>query len=225
MAFHNFKWSLILFVLASTCLNGCTRRLPVSLDQLSMNRQKGAPKDVKPVTAPHPPLAQKAARSFTPFEEIVFSLVTDSLDLLPNNAGSAVYEVILKGIEIPDQYDAIDKNVLFSSRKEDIALVAGLIVQLVYGESIGKEAVIPQAILFIPRDKVTYADIAAVKSRLSSSENRNLDAYNACLSLLVSSISSNYGIQQKDREGLYLRDSKNNLYFHKRVSFHGNVLY
>lgn len=225
MVFHNFKWSLILLVLASTCLTGCTRRLPASLDQLSMNRQKSAPKDVKPVTAASPPLAQKAARSFTPFEEIVFSLVIDSLDLLPQNAGSKVYEVILKGIEIPDQYDVIDKNVLFSSKKEEIAMVAGLIVQIVYGENISKEAVIPQAVLFIPRDKVAYADITAVKSRLSSSENRNLDAYNACLNLLVSSISSNYGIQQKGREGLYLRDSKNNLYFHKNVSFHGNASY
>lgn len=218
MALHNIKWALLLFVLFSACLNGCARRQPTSLDQLSMYRKPVTPKDIKSDAANAPPTAQKTSRSFTPFEEIVVSLVFDSLDLFPDNIRSDIYGVILDGIEIPGQDDAIDKSILSSGRKEDIALLAGQIVHLVYGENFGKEAVIPQAVLFIRRHRKTYADITA----LGSSENRTLDAYNSCLSLLVSLLSDNYGIQLKSRDGLYLRDSKNNLYFHKDVKFLGH---
>lgn len=219
MAFYSIRQALLLFFLFSIALNGCAHRQPTPLEQLSIYRQRNAVKDIESVTAPLLPLAQKPSRSFTPFEEIVVSLVFDSLDLLPNDISSKIYDVIKNGMEIPDQYDDIDNRVLSSHRKEDIALVAGQIVQLVYGERIGKEGVIPQAILFFHKDKVIYTDIGAVRSDLSSSENRNLDAYNTCLSLLVNSLSANYGIQQKSREGLYLRDSNNNLYFHKDLKF------
>lgn len=223
MTSYNLKWALLLFALLAACLNGCARRHPTSLDQLTINRQLNAAKEINPATTNTTPPAQKPPRAFTPYEEIVVSLVSDSLDLLATNISSKVYDVILNGIEIPDQHDVIDKSVLTSQRKEDIAFVAGLIVQHVYGDSIGKETVIPQVILFHHQARVTFADITAVKAKLSLSENRNMDAYSACLSLLVNTLSGNYGIEQKSREGLYLRDSKNNLYFHKDLKFMGNT--
>lgn len=218
MVFCNLKRALSLLILLSVALHGCARRVPTSLDQLSIYRKPLAAKDVSGrVTAGSETPTEKTARSFTPFEEIVVSLVFDSLDLLPTDSSSKIYDVILTGIEIPDQSEILNKSILTSHKKEDIALIAGHIVQLVYGESIGKEIVIPQAILFFHKDKVIYSDITALKSRLITSENRYLDAYDICLSLLVNLLSDNYGIQQKNREGLYLRDLNNNLYFHKEV--------
>lgn len=221
MAFYNIKWALLLLVLLSAGLNGCARHRPTSLDQLSIYRQVPALKAVEPASETTAPVAKNATRSFTPFEELVVSLVFDALDLLPNTVSSTVYDVISKGMNIPDELDAVDKNILSSSRKEDVALIAGQIVHLVYGESVGKETVIPQAILFV-HNKIAYTDIATVKSRLSSSEHRNLDTYNTCLNLLANVLSDNYGVRQKNKEGLYLRDSKNNLYFHKGMNFTGN---
>lgn len=215
MVFFSVIRTTLLLVLFASCLYGCARRQPTPLDQLSIYRQRSELKDIRSAVASTP--TQKQARSFTPFEEIILSLVFDSLDLLPDIISSKIYGEILNGIEIPDQYDAIDKSVLTSPEKRDIALAAGLIVQLVYGEAISNETTIPQAILFTNNDRTNYADITAVRQKLSSSENRAMDTYNACLSLLVNSLSANYRIEQKSREGLYLRDSRNNLYFHKDV--------
>lgn len=219
MAFYTIKRILLLFVIFSAGLAGCSRHRPTSLDQLSIYRQVPVLKTVQPVPKVVAP-EKNTTRAFTPFEELVVSLVFDALDLLPNAVSSTVYDVIANGMDIPDQSDEIDKNILTSSRKADIALVAGQIVHLVYGENVGTETVIPQAILFV-HSKIAFSDIATLKSRLSLSEHRNLDAYNTCLNLLANVLSDNYGVRQKNREGLYLRDSKNNLYFHKGMNFKG----
>jgi hypothetical protein len=218
MVFFRLKPALSLLILLSVGLNGCARRVPTSLDQLSIHRKTLADKDAnRRVAVGSEALTEKTARSFTPFEEIVVSLVFDSLDLLPVDSSSKIYDVILAGIEIPEESEILSKNILTSPKKEDIALIAGYIVQQVYGESIGNEIVIPQAILLFHKEKVKYSDITALKSRLITSENRYMDAYDICLSLLVNLLSDNYKIQQKNREGLYLRDFNNNLYFHKEV--------
>lgn len=217
MVFNKISYKALLLVLVSTCSIGCAHRQPAQLSQLSINREPSANIDHKPaVTAPNP-ANKKAATSLTPFQVIVISLVSDSLDLLPNDINSKIFDVIQKGLKIPDHHDVIEKSVLSSPRTEDIAFVAGLIVQHVYGENLRTGATIPQVILYFHKDGIAYTDLTAVAAKVKSSENRTLDAYNACLNLLVNSLSGSYTTQQKPAEGLYVRDSKGDLYFHTKL--------
>lgn len=204
------RYTLLVFVLVSACICGCAaRRQPAPL---SIYREQQAAAQ-KPAAAP---ASQKPAH-LSPFQETVVSLVSDSLDLLPTSLSSRIFDVIQQGMQVPDQHDEIERRVLYSPRKEDVGFVAGLIVQQIYGESLKEGTTAPQVILYFHKNRVAYSDLAAAAARLNSSENRNLDAYNACLNLLVNALASNYALPQKPAEGLYVRDSKGDLYFHTKL--------
>jgi hypothetical protein len=207
----NIKRTVWLTAVALIALNlsGCARKQATPLSQLSIYHQTAVSGST--------PLGKDSVRTLTPFQELIVSLISDSLDLIPGESSSKIFEVILNGIAIPDQDDVIDNAVLFSQKKEDVALAAGLMVKLVYGGNVGHIITIPQSVLFSYKEKTTLADFTLAGAKLSSSENRRLDAYNACLNLLVNTMASNYGIPKKPKSGLYLRDSMSNLYFHKEI--------
>jgi len=215
MVIKNVWCTLLLSVLISACICGCARPKPTG--HLSIYNDRYATKN----NQPPPPVADKSNQSaavvMSPFQEIVVSLVSDSIDILPKSTGDAIFDVILKGIEIPDQDDEIKGNVLYSPRNEDIAYVAGMIVQRVYGKSVEKGTTIPQAILYFYKERVTDADLTVAAAKVNSSENRNLDAYNASLNLLVNALSRNHAVKEKPKDGLYVRDSKGDLYFRSNV--------
>ncbi|MFA7404260.1 MAG: hypothetical protein WC007_09705 [Pelobacteraceae bacterium] len=215
MVIRNAWRTLLLSVLISACISGCARPKPTG--HLSIYNDRYATKN----NQPSPPVAdtsnQSAAVALSPFQEIVVSLVSDSIDILPKSTGDAIFDVILKGIEIPDQDDEIKVNVLSSPRNEDIAFVAGLIVQRVYGKSVEKGTTIPQAILYFYKDRVTDTDLTAAAAKVNLSENRTLDAYNASLNLLVNVLSHNSAVNEKPKNGLYVRDFKGDLYFRSNV--------
>lgn len=207
------KYIVLVFVLVSACVSGCARKQqPV---QLSIYRepQTTAPRKSVPDAAPS---GQKPAH-LNHFQEIVVTLISDSLDLFPNTTSSRIFDVILQGMQVPDRHDAIERSVLSSPRKEDIGFLAGLIVQQIFGENWKEGTTIPQVILYFHKDKIAFSDLNAAASRLKSSENRNLDAYNTCLNLLVNAMANNYALQQKPAEGLYIRNSKGDLYFHTKL--------
>ena len=207
------RYIVLALVLVSVCVGGCARRQKPA--QLTMYREQQTTAPLK--SAPDAALAGQKQANLTPFQEIVVTLVSDSLDLLPNNASSRIFDVILQGMQVPDQHDTIERSVLTSPRKEDIGFLAGLIVQQIFGENVKEGTTAPQVILFFHKDKVAYGDLTAAASRLNSSENRSLDAYNTCLNLLVNALANNYALPQKPAEGLYIRNSKGDLYFHTKL--------
>lgn len=213
MAFFKTGFIFVLLALISTGIGGCARPKPGPLsiynEQHATTRNESTPPDSAQGN-------QETADAVNSFHKLVVSLLLDSLDLLPKSVSDKYVDVILKGIEIPVQDDEIKEDVLLSQRKEDIAKVAGLIVQRVYGTMM-HEPLIPQTIIFSYEDKVTYADLTVAASKLDSSQNRNMDAYNACLNLLVNSLSGNSKMMQKPKNGLYLRDINNNIYFYREL--------
>lgn len=207
------RHTLLVLVLISACVSGCARKQkPVQLsiyrDQQTTARLKSAPD-----TAP----AGKKPAHLSPFQEIVVTLISDSLDLFPNTTSSRIFDVILQGMQVPDRHDVIERSVLTSPRKEDVGFLAGLIVQQIIGENLKEGTTIPQVILYFHKDKIAYSDLSAAAARLKASENRNLDAYNTCLNLLVNAMANNYALPQKPAEGLYIRNSKGDLYFHTKL--------
>lgn len=204
---------ILMSVLVSVSLCNCARR---QVGKLSINNEQ-AIKGQQP--QPSAGKTDKTAETLTmsPFQDLVVSLVSDSLDILPKNISDKIFEVIQKGIEVPDQNDEIVESVLSSKKKEDIAFIAGLIVQRIYGRNADKETMIPQAVLYSISDKVVLNDLVVASYKVHSSENRDLDAYNACLNLLVNSLSVNYQLQLRPKEGLYVRNSANELYFHSKM--------
>lgn len=215
MFLHTVKTSLLLLLLAAICLSSCARRPKPG--HLSIYNDLYANKDKKPAPPVSAKSHQNIAGSLTPFQEVVVSLVADSLDLFNKKCSAKVFEVILKGIKVPDLDEAIEKSVLSSPRKEDIAYVAGLIVQNVYGKNMKEKPTIPQAIVYFYKDTIAYSDLTRAAAEVNSSEDRNLDAYNACLNLLVNSLASNYAMKQLPEDGLYVRDPKGDLYFHTKM--------
>lgn len=207
------KYTLLVFALISACVSGCARHKPPG--QLSIYREPSATTNLP--SAAESGSATKKTAELTPFQETVVTLLSDSLDLLPNSTSSKIFDIIQKGIQIPDRHDAIDKNVLDSQKKDDVGIVAALIAQQIFGESLEKEKVIPQVILYFHKNSVSSTDLTAAASSLNSSENRSLDAYTISLNLLVNWIANNYALQQKPTEGLYIRDSKGDLYFHTKL--------
>jgi hypothetical protein len=208
MAFN--KATLLLLVLACSCLYGCARPKP---GHLSIYNDQYVTKFNPPAAASQP--GQPTANIVNPFQELVVSLVLDSLDLLPTKISDKYFDVIMKGIEIPVQEDEIEKSVLTSQRKEDIASVAALIVQHVYGKNVRQGTLTPQTIIYSYEDNVVHADLVAAAHKLNSSQNRDIDAYNACLNLLVNSLYSNNPTKHRPKNGLYVRDANDNLYFLK----------
>jgi hypothetical protein len=160
--------------------------------------------------------AQSATRIVNPFQELIVSLMLDSLDLLPKNISDKYFDAIMKGVEIPVQDDVIAQEILTSRKDEHIGLITGLIAQRVYGTNVKQETVIPQSIIFYQREQVSATDLTAAAQRLGTSQDHDMDAYNACLVLLVNTLTANnISTKQKPASGLYVRDANNNLYFHK----------
>lgn len=208
---YTFTWLFALCIALSLCLNGCARR---QFTQRGATGTPSATHDAVPA-----PIAATSAVPLTPFHDLTVFLISDALDLLPGSVSSRIFDVIQKGLAIPEQSDAIEASVLSSPKAEDIALITGLIVQRVYGDTIKEGTVIPQAIIYFHKSNITAADLASAAARVKTSENQALDTYNACLNLLVNVLSDNYAIRQEPKEGLYVRDSKNDLYFHTKMKF------
>ncbi len=209
----------MLLVLFSACINGCARPKPIQLSIYNTQHTL----EHKQLTPPSSGQSNiTTAKIVNPFQDLIISLMLDSLDLLPKNIGNKYFDVIMKGIVIPVQDDVIEKSVLTSQREEDVAFIAGLIAQTVYGKKVRNEYLIPQAILFTHEDKISYADLSLAASKLTTSQNRYMDAYNASLNLLVNTLSANKSLKQATKNGLYLRDANNNLYFHRAFQ-HGEL--
>lgn len=215
MAFKQSGISLVIFLLASSCFYGCARPKPGHLSIYNDNYVANGNYSTATVSRR---VNKSDVDIVNPFQELVVSLVLDSLDLLPKSTSDMYFDVIMKGIEIPDQDDKIEEAVLSSKKIEDIAYVAGLIVQQVYGPNRGKGGTaIPQAIIYSYEEKVAHNDLTAAASRLSTSQNRNIDSYNACLNLLVNSLVKKSSITQRPLNGVYERDANNNLYFSRKM--------
>lgn len=214
MLLHRAVSKIIVVVFFSTvALYGCARPKPAPLR--SENPPLSPPANVrKPVTALQK--AESASRVVNPFQELIVSLMLDSLDLLPKNISDKYFDAIMKGVEIPVQDDIIAQELLTSHKGEQIGMIAGLIAQRVYGTNVKLETVIPQIIIFYQQDQISVADLSMAAHQLSTSQDHDMDAYNACLMLLVNTLTANNAsTRQKPRSGLYVRDANNNLYFHK----------
>lgn len=214
MIFCRIVHMLVLAVIITACLFGCSHQKPPMLsiynDQTRVGEMQQSAPDAKHSK-------QTAVSTLTPFQRIVAYLILDSLGMLPKKISDQLLDEIQDGITVPDQHDVIDKNVLSSQHHEDVALIAGLIAQRLYGKKAVKEITIPQAILYSQRKNVDYDDLANTAFKLNNSDIRTLDAYNACLNLLVNILCKNYSISSRPNNGLYVRDSMHNLYFHTHM--------
>lgn len=215
MIFKNARYKMSVFILLSTFVFGCAG--PKSNANLSSYNDHYITKFNQSGTAISGKKNQSLNVVMTPFQELVVSLVLDSLELVPKIISDEYCDAILKGIEIPDLYDEIDRSVLSSQRKEDIAFVTGIIVQQVYAKGLKTETIKPQSIVYLFKDKVVYTDLAEAASKLDLSQNYYLDAYNVSLNFLVNLLLSNNQIKQKSNNGLYVRDANNNLYFQQKL--------
>lgn len=202
-------------------LSGCVRTLPGQHRPLST-----APVTIADVPAtPLPPAkpAQASPRIVNPFQELVVALMLDSLDILPKQTSDKYFDAIMKGVDIPVQDETIEQNLLTSQRSEHVAKITALIVQSVYGSHVKMEPLLPQTILYFYKDTITSSDLKLTAKALVSSQMRDMDAYNASLTLLINALSANSQPQQQQpRSGVYVRDINNNLYFHRPLQHLGS---
>lgn len=205
---------LLAALLITAFCSGCARPRPTG--HLSIYNETPAAPAVT-AAAPAAAPAEEDADAMTSFQELVVSLVSDSLDFLPVHMSESIYDVIQDGIEIPDLDDEIRADVLSSPKKEDITSAAAFIVRKIYSRQGVKGASMPQVIVYSYKDSVSAADLAGAAAKVELSENRNLDSYNACLNLLVNSLSASFAVQKKPRSGVYIRDTNNDLYYHSAV--------
>lgn len=204
MALYKARRVLLMFAVIALSSSGCARS---QMPQQTMNGEQ--------YNVSSNQLEQSTETDkMTPFQELVATLVSDSLNILPSGISGEISDAIKDGMEIPDQDDEIDKNVFVSNTPEDIAFVAGLIVQQVYGSSASKAVTIPQTVLYSFEGKDIDSEISAAVSKLSSSQNHDRDAYNASLNLLVNSLLRIHAGKLKPTEGIYLRDANEDLYLH-----------
>jgi hypothetical protein len=160
----------------------------------------------------------KRSVAMTPFQELVKSLVSDSLILLPKAIIDKLSDATKIGMIIPEQNYDIYTNIFESQNPQEVAFVAGLIVQRIYGSSVAKEFTIPQTVFYSYSDGAIESELSIVKTKLSKSLKFDRDAYNASLNLLVNILfklySGSESLNNKPADGIYLRNANDELYLY-----------
>jgi hypothetical protein len=153
-------------------------------------------------------------------EALIYSLINDALDLIPGNYRNAMVgdEDIDEIMEGAINYDfSIPLN--YSISPENFGAQAAYIAIMVYGKEPTEEIKIPEAIYykgFIPLKDIEE-QISEGKEQLRKSEVLYRDQYNLALNLVVNIWietlrSSGRAIKNRPKEGVYIRNSDNNLY-------------
>lgn len=213
MKFSGVVITAALLCISVTALEGCARKKPqgrLSIYNEPQTRNRPAP-------PPSTPREKIADEHLTSFQKLVVALVTDSLELLPKERSNELFEAILKGIEVPDQQDQIDIDLLTKHTDKDVAFVAALVVQRIYGTSINNDLIIPQTIIYRSDRQSDHNSLAAAAVTLQTSQNGPIDAYTISLNLLVNAMSGSLLPSKRRASGVYVRDSGNNLYFQQKL--------
>jgi hypothetical protein len=155
------------------------------------------------------------------FSEIVYALINDALDLLPDKlkvmiGGDDSIDEIMVGIENPGP----KTKPSFSTNKRNLGAQVAYVTILVFGVN-ARNAAIPQSIYYDaigPRGDVNKRIDDGLK-QLAKSDSVSRDRYNLALNLVVDLWFKDFNEQglmmSAPTKGVYLRDSNNNLYLYE----------
>jgi hypothetical protein len=160
---------------------------------------------------------------------LIQSLVNDAIELMPDSlkkkafTESAFDSIMEGGIN----FDRKTFSLQFSDDQDNLGAQASYVALRTLEISGQKPSVItvPQTIFYEPFDEKLNPEkwFLAVKEDLKKSQNLNRDTYNLALRLIVGLWLMDFKkagskVDKKPREGVYLRNSDNRLYFYQGAS-------
>ena len=154
------------------------------------------------------------------FISFVYNLMSDALDLLPDD----LENLVLKGQKVDSllagalAFDPWEKGLKFSIEPSNLGAHAAYIVLQIYGE-VPINVVIPQAVYYsgFEKSEDVSGRISDAKRLMEKSTHTDRDRYNLTLSILtdlwlLDIEKSGQKIKDPPKEGVYLRDRDDELY-------------
>lgn len=158
------------------------------------------------------------------FVSLVFDIVNDVLDLMPEEWAQQISpaEKLDKIINSVSNFDSSKLPFNDSIEPDNMGIQAAYVVEKVFGKIPPKNIKIPQTVYyegFKGSDNLEDR-IRETMSKISSSKNIFRDKYNLALSIMTDLLINDFiysgeKIGKLPKEGVYLRDSKGNLYLYE----------